>query len=73
MTGTDNHIDPPTNGMWQRIIYTDSLFSPAQLEPEVEVTINGFSVAQWLVIMDIQASLSRIETLLSKLIEKEEK
>jgi hypothetical protein len=69
MTGTDNHIDP--TGYWAPI-YTEGPYSDTTPEPEVNVTINGFSAAQWLVITDIQASLSRIESLLSKLMEKNE-
>jgi hypothetical protein len=45
--------------------------APYTTNPEVKVTINGFSSEQWLVIGEMQDTLSRIERLLERIIEKE--
>jgi hypothetical protein len=67
MIGTDGSILPVTNGMWTHVTYTEAPFTP---QPEIKVTINGFTSEQWAVICELQESLSHIESMLSKLIEK---
>ena len=53
---------------WTNVPYYTPI--PYPVNPEVKVTINGFSSEQWLVISEMQNTLSRIERLLERVIEK---
>ena len=45
--------------------------APYPANPEAKVTINGFSIEQWLVVGEMRDTLSRIERLLERIVEKE--